>query len=475
MKFKHIKLPKKKYILPFVSAAIIIGGTYLAIQVGKGYRPTKDGLTGTGLLAANSFPPGAEVYLNDRLTTATDDTINLPPGTYEVSIKKDGYSPWKKTIAIQEELVSQTNAELFRAVPNLSPLTLQGATNIVPSPNGQKIAFAVASASAQAKNGLYVLELTSSALPLQQSPKQIARNTPDIDFSQAILLWSPDSSQILAHSENSQPLSSNYLLATDSMNDIPSLPDISVRLPVLLSEWEEDIANRETKQLTLLPDEFQRLATSSAITNIYFSPSEEKIFYTGKEYFTLADNLIDTPPSTSSQQEVRNIEPGGLYVYDLIEDKNFQIGSIDIDSLPFQKDLLVLSSYQQSNLSDATQSAKTTIASQNPLDQTNNISIIFNRLQQASFSETANQFKAHYSSIYLLNYQWLPNSTHLLIHNQSTIDVIEYDATNRVTLYSGPFQDNFVYPWPNGSKLIIVTNLNPDSALPENLYSIDIK
>jgi hypothetical protein len=148
----------KRLLITLITICLLGVGTFAAIQWGRGYRPDfKNGqLKGTGLLTANSYPKGAQVYINDKLTTATDDTLNLPPGDYQIKIVKDGYIPWEKNLKLEKELVTQTNALLFPAVPDLKPLTFTGALNLTPSPDGQKIAFVVASASATPKNGLYI-------------------------------------------------------------------------------------------------------------------------------------------------------------------------------------------------------------------------------------------------------------------------------------------------------------------------------
>ena len=153
----------RKTIYTFVSAAIILVCSAVAIQYAKGnLRVTDEGFVqGTGLLAANSFPTGAEVHIDDKLVTASDDTIYLEPGHYDIEIIKDGYAPWKKRVMIEKELVTQTNAQLFPLAPSLSTLTFSGVTNLQPSPDGEKIVYYSASASAQKKNGLYVLDLTS--------------------------------------------------------------------------------------------------------------------------------------------------------------------------------------------------------------------------------------------------------------------------------------------------------------------------
>jgi hypothetical protein len=455
-----------KWFMPVVSLTIIIGGTILAIQLGKGYRPTSKGLTGTGLLAANSFPTGAEVYLNDKLTSATDDTLSLPPGSYKVTIKKDGYLPWEKNLTLKKELVSQTNATLFRSVASLTPLTLNGSANVVPSPDGQKIAYVVATASATAKNGLYIANLSSSLLSLQQGPKQIAKSPTHFDLSKATLIWSPNSSQILLHAD-AKNTQYNYVLEADKLNDIDALPDVTARVSIILSQWEEDIVLRETKQFALLPPEMQLVATTSA-TNMYFSPNEDRLMYTATAAATIPTGLLPQPPSPNTQPESRTLIPNHLYIYDLTEDRNYDLGEITLPDPTLHKDLLLSKTYQASDSAHIASSAASTPS---PVPVT-----AYVRLQDPkNFSRTVANFRLHYSSIYIDGFQWYPNSTHILITKTDRVEIVEFDNTNRMTVYSGPFDNGFVYPWPDGSKLIILTNLNPATSNSPNLYTVDIR
>ena len=71
--------------------------------------------------------------------------------------------------------------------------------------------------------------------------------------------------------------------------------------------------------------------------------------------------------------------------------------------------------------------------------------------------------------------QWLPTSRQLLTAGNNKIDVIDFDGTNRKTVYAGPFWDSFVAPWTNASKLVILTNLNPSASTLPNLYAVNIK
>jgi hypothetical protein len=70
---------------------------------------------------------------------------------------------------------------------------------------------------------------------------------------------------------------------------------------------------------------------------------------------------------------------------------------------------------------------------------------------------------------------WFPTSRHLLLTLNGKIDVMEYDRTNWITIYSGPFVDDFVAPWSNGSRIIILTNLNGDATTLPNLYTVNLR
>ena len=74
-----------------------------------------------------------------------------------------------------------------------------------------------------------------------------------------------------------------------------------------------------------------------------------------------------------------------------------------------------------------------------------------------------------------LVFQWLPTSRQLLTAGNNKIDVVDFDGTNRKTVYAGPFWDSFVAPWTNASKLVILTNLNPSASTLPNLYAVNIK
>lgn len=442
----------KRVIYTLVSLVVIIAGTIVAIQYAKGgFRKTENGFApGTGLLAANSFPTGAEVYINGKLTTATDDTLYLDPGEYIVEIIRDGYTPWKKTMRIEQELVSQTNARLFPTAPSLSTLTFTGVQNYSPSPDGQRIIFYTASASAARKNGLYLLELSNSPLSFQQSPRQIAADSPNFDLENARFIWSPDSSEVMVIAEDRE-----VMLNLSQMNDLDTLPDIFHQRRQILSEWEQEMYVRERQFLSLFPQEVVGVATQSA-KNVYISPDKKRLLYTATASALIPDSITAPLPSTNSQPEERGLQPGSIYVYDREEDKNFKVGVEATDSAKLYSKNLLATDLHDPNSPLLTASAAA-----------------FTSLQASTSAETAANFNVYHTSLYANTFQWFPDSRHLLFIDNNAVKVVGYDASNVTTIYSGPFDLTFLYPWPDGNRVLIKTSFSLDT--PSNFYAIELK
>ncbi|HEX9817373.1 MAG TPA: PEGA domain-containing protein [Patescibacteria group bacterium] len=434
----------------FVSLVVIVLGTLIAIQYAKGgLRFTKTGgfQPETGLLNANSFPTGAEVYVDGELLTATDNTLYLPPGEYLVEIRKEGYSPWQKNLTIEKELVTQTNAQLFPSAPSLSPLTLSGASRIVTSPDGQKIVFYTNNAHSAENNGLYLLELSNNFIPLGRGPKLIAIDVPEYNLDQASLIWSPNSAELMILTDEKE-----MLIEVGSKIELTKMPDIAWKRAQVLSEWEEEIYQREREFLKDYPEEIVRIATSSA-KNAYFSPDKKKLMYTATTTLILPDEIVPPLPSRSTQPETRTLGADQIYIYDTQDDRNFLIGK-EASDRQVAKHLLATDLYGPGQTLESSPAA-------------------FTRLQAPTVAETARRFQVHHTPLYTTSLQWLPDSNHLINSLGEAIEIMEYDGGNRTVVYAGQFAENFFYPWPNGEKLIILTTFSPTA--PANLYAIELK
>lgn len=398
----------KKLLTPLFALTFIIGVSVLLIFYGRGYRfnLSQGSFEPKGLLVANSQPNGAQIYINDKLNSATNTTITLEPEWYTVRIEKEGYSPWQKTVRVQGEVVAKTDAVLFPINPSLSPITITGVSNPVVSPDTTKIAFSVSKSNNGSEdpfegNGVFVLELTDRPLGATRNTRQLAKNTPSLSFEDATYQWSPTGKQVLVYVNNRY-----FLLDTSILNT--NLIDVTQTLKTVYENWNEEEETLKHERLgTLKTDLASVLAQTTA--NLIWSPDETKILYEATGSATIPQIIKPALIGTNPTTEERNIKPGQIYVYDIKEDKNFFI----TDKSQLQP-------------------------SPSPL-------------------------------------LWFPTSSHLLLAEEGKISVMDYDATNKVTLYAGPFYDHLVAPWPNGSKIVILTTLNPQPGAKPNLYAINIR
>src|SRR3990167_11031173 len=158
-----------KYRVLFSILIVVFVLTLAAVVIfwARGFKPNfKNGtIERTGLIVASSTPTGAQVYLDDRLTSATDTNIAfLEPKTYKVRIQKDGYTTWEKEVEVRADLATEVKALLFPLAPEIKPLTTTGASQPFLSPDGQKIAYGTTGQN----GGLYVLLMEGRPFPFRQ-------------------------------------------------------------------------------------------------------------------------------------------------------------------------------------------------------------------------------------------------------------------------------------------------------------------
>ncbi len=315
-------MPKKALFTTLLIVITVGVVAYGFILYGKGYRLNLGGegskiLAGTGLLVLTSTPNGAKVYIDDNLTTATDDTINLPPGEYDVKIEKDGYYPWKKHVILKNEAVTKTDAVLFPVAPKLEATTLLGAEDPIVDPSGGLIGYKVSSSSAE-NNGIYVFNLGNRFIPFGASAHQIATDEFD-DFSSSEFEFSPDGRQMLVTISDT-PQNRIYLLKTDAMNTTPQ--NVTSTIDTVKKQWALMQSQLDEKFAATLPSASRRFILDN-FAQRKLSPEGDKIFYVASQSATMPHFIKPPLPSTNSTAESRDIKQGAVYVYQLKEDKNY--------------------------------------------------------------------------------------------------------------------------------------------------------
>lgn len=339
--------------------------TYLVILFARGYRIEfqKEGPTiqSTGILSLTSKPKGASVYINDQLTTATDDNLALSPGDYNVKIIKDGYLPWSKNYTIKKEVVFQTDAQLFRSAPELRPLTYNGAINPVSSPDGTKIIYSVASASVDTNNGLYLIETSNPFLPTTRNlPRQLSPDLAQLKWSDSTYIFSPDSKKILTSTSNQ-----SFLVNLDTPTSGKSIQPLSVKeVEATLTDWGQIESQIITNRLDQIPVVVQNSIASESAKNIQVNTSEDKIIYLAQTNTSLPQQIITPPPAQNTQPQQRDLLANHYYVYDLKDDTNYLLGNKQdialVSWLPGSNNILLVET-NHIKIADSDNTNKTTI------------------------------------------------------------------------------------------------------------------
>lgn len=398
-------------LIAFVVGIIIVTSFSVFLSYyARGYRfnPKTFKFQPNGILVIKSEPDGASVIINGELKTATNATISISPGTYDIEVKKDGYFSWYKRLTIDKEIVTQATVSLFKIVPSLSPATFSGAINPVMAPDGGKIAYIVPPGDdvSEEKTGLWTIDTFSLPLGFSNDPKRIT----DGDLSTAGYTFSPDGRQIMLTISNGI-----FVLDTGSFTPQNQRVNIASQKETILAEWSKEKEAKDTSLTRNLPPELIDILNRKS-NGFIFSPDDQMILYTASGSANLPENLIKALPGASTQKQERDIKGNHTYVYDIKEDRNFLV-------------------YDQ------------------PV-------IIDEKLSPESSVTPA--------------LRWMSSSRHLLLAEPGKISIMDYDGTNKETVYSGSYISNFAFPFNNTTRLLILTNLGSENS-PSNLYTITIK
>ncbi|MCS7092147.1 MAG: PEGA domain-containing protein [Patescibacteria group bacterium] len=403
-------LNKIRFVISLITLVFVISTATVAFLYAKGFRISHESgkIIPSGLLVLKSVPDGAQIIIDGELKTATNATISLESKAYDVIVRKEGYFDWNKRLTIKEQEVTEATAYLFKTAPSLSAITFTGISKVFPSRDLTKIAYIIPPSSSPSQNkqtaGIWVMEMLNLPLGLSREPKRIT----DGNLENAIIEWSPDQSQVLVKLS-----SSAFLLDTNTFTPQEKRINIQPTINELYANWEKVKKDKNNSQLVKLPEEVKSILSKKS-RDFIFSPDEKMVMYIASGSATIPNDLLKKLPGSSTQTETRELSDSKVYVYDLVEDKNFLIddgsAETDLGTLPNAKRRL----------------------------------------------------------------SWFPTSRHIVIADINNISIIDYDGTNKQSVYSGAYTAPHAYPSVSTDRLIILTNLGASGSLP-NLYSLSLR
>lgn len=110
---------RRLYIGYALFGILISLATYIMISTALGYEifSTKGEIVQNGLLFVDSRPSDAQIYINDsKESSNTNAKLSLPEDSYPITLRKDGYRDWKKTVNLMGGKV------FFLTYPRLLPV-----------------------------------------------------------------------------------------------------------------------------------------------------------------------------------------------------------------------------------------------------------------------------------------------------------------------------------------------------------------
>jgi hypothetical protein len=435
-------------------AIIFISLLVAIIAYARGYRfnVKEKSLTSTGILALSSSPKPGKVYINGELKGVTDLNLTLPPGQYNVQIKKEGYTEWSQSINLKGEIVTSLDALLFPKNPSLSPSTNIGVVKAISVDQTDNVLLFSHNDDPE-KDGAYLFDSNQRPLsfiaPLQ--PIILEKTLPKgADLQNAVVSFSPDYRQAIFDVPFADAPTESYLLTLDQENVTPF--NITGNKDSIVEAWLQEKNNDMTKILETFPLPIQKVASDS-FKLIAFSPDETKILYKANED-TIVSFALKAPLIGANQMnEERSIHAGSFYVYDKKEDKNFAIPDLkgDVNKITIIPTGTVKKPATQPLTKLVTKTATITIP-----------------VTQATLPLLDIATDGDYPVM------WYPDSKHLVIKQSHEIIVVDYDGSNKRTIYSGPFDQTYFTVTTEG-KLFVLTNLNPQYNKFADLYEIGIR
>lgn len=403
----------KHFIITVITLLVIMGGTAFAVFLAKGYTfsPKEGRVIGTGLISISSAPDGASVYIDGHLATATNTTIS------QLKPKNYNIKIVKEGFIPWEKTIDVSEGLVSEIKATLFP----------------------------ALPTIYPLTVNGAINPiLAPDGSKLAFAVPYINDSHSrqkggIWVWTMTSQPIsFARSAEPHQLVTSTTGLDFSKASIRFSPDST---QVLITLQENNQPGDASQRNYLLPvDRQTSLSDLKDITPM------------------VAGTLREWEDDQKIKDESR------IAVISDLRIKQIASAAAEIKWSPDETKFIVEEKAKiqekTTKVYDLSSNTSQKISSKKPTPPQNNQILTGNK---------------EYTLPEALAYFWLPDSKHVILVQEEKISIAELDGNNVAEIYAGTFEGTDVFPWPDASKMVILTSFATSTASKPNLFGINLK
>jgi len=205
-----------------VTILFILAAALAIIIARGGIIGGNGGIIETGIIRVSSKPEDVKVFVDGEARTLQDKQISgLEEKEYKITLAKDGYSSWEKTIKARPGIVIELFAQLFPTELNLTEITKTNIDKAFYSRDGQYVVYVVKSSEIGSDLGIWKLKLTVPTITiLQNRPEKISNITTTLTSivnSNYTIDFSPDNRYLKIRNLDTD---SYYILNSEIYNEI---------------------------------------------------------------------------------------------------------------------------------------------------------------------------------------------------------------------------------------------------------------
>lgn len=238
-------------------ALAVIAGVVILVLVIQGYRYNRfDGkIEQGGLVQFDSRPSGATVTLDGtQLASKTASKLTVSAGSHEVTMSRDGYLPWSKTVTVKAGAVLWLNyARLYPTQPVTSTVTTYDSmTSALVAQNRKQLAV-VASPSQAALSLVSLNDTTPSVRKVTVTASAVTTPSDASTSVFRLVVWDSDSQFVILQHAYDGKLE---YLSVDTNSSTAT--NITKALGVAVSRIEYAIGDRNTVYILTDTHELRR-------------------------------------------------------------------------------------------------------------------------------------------------------------------------------------------------------------------------